>query len=281
MVLAVSRVPTWALWLLYIPGAYLTLLGLNVLGQLPFGWSDPKSFAVNILSGAATACFGVPIAFFLLQRLQADRQGRAEVKKFRRQYAESMDAIHRDLLEYAGGDANLNPMAGLAADLSYVSDGIRSNYNGQPVDPPRGAELFAERLETAVERSRAVVGNKSFTGQAQLARVSRRWAFLATELLPTSERQGTKLVSDEMVDQVDSAIASRGPFHAAEMLNLRYLDFKIDGLVRRFVSGEISLEELQPRVDELGGLARESQTEINSYLTLVGLVAKLCSEQQS
>lgn len=70
-----SRLLTWVLRLLPALGVLLFFLGAGAFGALPDVWWDPKGFVVNLASGLTAACFGVPLAFFVLQRLLRDREG--------------------------------------------------------------------------------------------------------------------------------------------------------------------------------------------------------------
>lgn len=63
--------------MLYPVGAVLFVVG--VWGGLPEalqGWWDSTGFVVNLVSGLTTACFGIPTAFFVLQKLLDDRSKR-------------------------------------------------------------------------------------------------------------------------------------------------------------------------------------------------------------
>jgi hypothetical protein len=72
----VSRLLTWVLRLLPILGFALIVIGSQE--WYPESWLDSKGFVINLASGFTAACFGVPIAFFVLNRLLDDREVRRQ-----------------------------------------------------------------------------------------------------------------------------------------------------------------------------------------------------------
>lgn len=71
----VPRVQLWVLRLL--PSLGVSLVAAGLLAGFPEGsdgWWDRTGFIVNLASGFTAACFGVPLAFFVLQNLLRDRE---------------------------------------------------------------------------------------------------------------------------------------------------------------------------------------------------------------
>lgn len=66
-----------ATWLLAaLPLLGLLLFATGTFAPLPEAWWDRKGFVVNLGSGLTAACFGVPLAFFVLQGLLKSRDYR-------------------------------------------------------------------------------------------------------------------------------------------------------------------------------------------------------------
>lgn len=79
-----SRVVTRILLLLPALGLMLGLIGWRE--WYPEAWLDSKGFVINLASGITTACFGVPIAFFVLQKVLAQREERLRVDGVQARY---------------------------------------------------------------------------------------------------------------------------------------------------------------------------------------------------
>lgn len=99
-----SRLLTWVLRLLPILGVLLFLEGAGVFGALPDTWWDSKGFIVNIASGMTAACFGIPIAFFVLQKLLSERAYQSDRQRIARLALDNVQEIKRYIVAKAGID---------------------------------------------------------------------------------------------------------------------------------------------------------------------------------
>ncbi|MEJ2863223.1 hypothetical protein [Actinomycetospora flava] len=104
-----SRLLTWTLRLLWVLGAILFLVGIGVFGRLPEkedqnpgGWWDTSGYIVNLASGLTAACFGVPIAFFVLQRLLRDRANDDRQLAMVKNAITSLERIERTIYSLSG-----------------------------------------------------------------------------------------------------------------------------------------------------------------------------------
>ena len=70
-----SRLLTWVLRLLPLLGVALVIVGSQE--WYPESWLDSKGFVINLASGFTAACFGLPVAYFVVQKLVIDRERRS------------------------------------------------------------------------------------------------------------------------------------------------------------------------------------------------------------
>lgn len=138
-------------------GVVFVLAGVGVFGGLPDTWWDPKGFIVNLASGITAACFGVPLAFFVLQRLLDERTKRSETEEAIRLSLRNLLAIEEDILSIWGIGRGGQPDACISKqliqelqDARTIATGGPGVHRSQPGGRRRGRQITAIRLQDSL-----------------------------------------------------------------------------------------------------------------------------------
>lgn len=230
----VSRALTWLLRLLPALGLVLFLTGVGVFGPLQEDWWDAKGFVVNLASGVTAACFGVPIAFFILQRLLRQEDDKRSANDLTRQFATSIANILHEAEELAGGAEKITELEELAEIGEQVRGYVRlvlhvfasiqmpgSTARVPREDLARYAQALTELLWSCNDPPQpdAIESN--------LATIHIRWNFVSQELIPQARIKGVELAPDVAVSRVTTNVAKRGPYNSMRQLVFEFRSYSL------------------------------------------------------
>jgi hypothetical protein len=166
--------------LLPVPGAALLVLG--IVGDVQ-SWWERLSFLSNVLAGITTACFGVPIAYFVIQRLISKRQEVRAREATRALLAENLKLLEEAILDLAPFDAHRSTLRFLKSRSEQAANLLREA--GSKLD---GGEIRAWNFRNAkktIEELQALTESYgSARASATWAEVLLRWRMIYNEVIP-------------------------------------------------------------------------------------------------
>lgn len=276
-----SRLLTWVLRLLPVLGIILALVGLGVFGGLPGSWWDPKGFIVNLVSGFTAACFGVPIAFFVLQRLLQQEDDKRAERSRRQLFTNYLRDIRLNLHELVGGDSNEAVLAKLAFDARALQEYVDTKLMPalQPLAGGSGAHSTISRseldsaeklLQDMVFRAKEALQRGGADQEGNLATVHLRWAFVVDQLIPQARMHGIVLMTDVTATRIGRGITHRGPFRAVRELVGRCDDgFTLNGELAPLTSEVVEPDSDLVRLQGTPFGAQHGLSSLSSCLTNV------------
>lgn len=207
-----SRVWTKVLLLLPVVGVVLTLIGVDAICCLPAPWWERTGFVVNLASGLTAACFGIPVAFFGIQKLIRDGEQDRSRRNLKRQTLRSLQLMQHDAKETFGSDdTTLQDVSRKAKRIGALLLQLEQGINGSRV-------VSAERFHEASESLTKLIADVEtfhifhFPGSTDAAwsRLVRTWKLLEGRLLIDAAVEELYPLPPHMITDIDSYIATFG-----------------------------------------------------------------------
>ncbi len=213
-----SRLLTWVLRLLPVLGIVLALVGVGVFGGLPDSWWDPKGFIINLASGFTAACFGIPLAVLVLQKLVGDRDRIRRRATLQEMVRTGLVEIRLALDKVVEGnkediDSCIEKIEITEWELSRLDsiDGIPDVPKGSIVYENSGRLKSAQRSLQYIRDEISELWDSDTAASERWDLIRTRWKFLATNAIPQARLEGFYFLSDELQRRIDLAISKPGP----------------------------------------------------------------------
>ncbi|NMO93207.1 hypothetical protein [Actinomycetospora sp. TBRC 11914] len=213
--------------LLPVLGIVLVLVGLGVFGGLPDGWWDPKGFIVNLASGLTAACFGVPVAFFILQRLLGVREDAEHKMRLQQTIRTSLRDLKSAVVTVVDGDRfsiercvehieildlGLSQMNSIEASGDLLDDAVVSEVPSHV----RHVQGMLDAIRDELTELRL----SDFTTRDDWAMVQVRWTFVATSALPQARLAGLEPMPEDLQYRLNRSISAIGPIATGRELSI-------------------------------------------------------------
>ncbi|WP_433032793.1 hypothetical protein [Actinomycetospora sp. CA-053990] len=207
-----SRLLNWALRFLWVPG--IALLCIGIIGDVQ-NWWDELGYTSNMVAGATGACFGVPIAYFVIQRLSRERDERRGRESLEGRTLEQVVKFKADAEILLTSDRQiLAEMTRDAGRLTAFAVNVKWLWG-------EGYKVGSRRLEEAHRHSRRLRANVESLRLWELpeatdpvwARLCSRWALLERELLPRATLEGIDVLPPHLSQDIGTYLQeTKGDF---------------------------------------------------------------------
>lgn len=184
------------------------LLALGVAGDLN-GWWDELGFTSNVLAGLTGACFGIPVAYFVIQvllRQEDERYSRSRVVRAARQNLIEMV----ETLDGHFGAEHADDAVSVADAAFETLLALHENATRLPQIPDR-VVVDAQDAIGKLYGQAALDAISAGASLSEWKRIRLRWQSLSTSLIPEARALGIEVLPAQAEGYVESCMAAEKP----------------------------------------------------------------------
>ncbi|MDD7925011.1 hypothetical protein [Actinomycetospora chibensis] len=195
-----SRLLTWVLRLLPLLGVAIALVGWQE--WYPAGWLDTKGFTINLASSFTAACFGVPLAFFVLQRLVRGQDAIREKRRLLRRLNYVLDELANErtflLSPYLTDEQAWWAHVYAWRSMNGAGQVAQAIFENATVSKATIADC-ANCIDSLVEALIHTLASPAYLRSHSWVTLAAAWRLLVEELVPEAALEGFQPIDPKLI----------------------------------------------------------------------------------